>query len=141
GEACARVVLVGDPAGIGGRAEAIAVRLDGVEIAEPRSDRRAEAYADIYHDLTRAKGVTREEARRRALEPLTFAALTVRAGDADGCVAGAVHTTAETMRAALRVVGPGAGVRTFSSFVAVSLPGERREAPGSLFVAGRWLAA
>ncbi|CAN5184011.1 phosphate acetyltransferase [soil metagenome] len=36
-------------------------------------------------------------------------------GDADACVAGAVYTTAEVLRAALRMIGPAPGVRTVSS--------------------------
>ena len=39
----------------------------------------------------------------------------VRKGEADGSVAGAVHTTGEVLRAALACVGPAAGIRTVSS--------------------------
>jgi phosphate acetyltransferase len=46
---------------------------------------------------------------------LEYAVEMVRAGDADACVAGAVHTTADVLRTALRLVGPASGVRTVSS--------------------------
>jgi phosphate acetyltransferase len=131
----ARIVLVGDPAAIRSRAGALSLRLEGIDVAQPAAFPRLEAYADLYHDLARAKGVTREEARARALEPLTFAALSVRAGDSDGCVAGAIHTTAETMRAALRVIGPGAGVRTVSSFFVMTVDDERMGEAGSFIFA------
>jgi phosphate acetyltransferase len=49
-----------------------------------------------------------------ARKPLYHAGLMVAAGDADGAVAGAVNTTAETVRAALHTIGPRAGVRTIS---------------------------
>lgn len=39
----------------------------------------------------------------------------VRSGQADACVAGAVHTTAAVLRAALRVVGKAPGVKVVSS--------------------------
>lgn len=39
----------------------------------------------------------------------------VASGEADACVAGAVHPTAEVLRAALRIIGPAPGVRTVSS--------------------------
>lgn len=42
------------------------------------------------------------------------AALMVAAGDADGAVGGAVNTTAETARAALKTIGPALEVRTVS---------------------------
>ncbi|HEX6251436.1 MAG TPA: phosphate acyltransferase [Gemmatimonadaceae bacterium] len=46
---------------------------------------------------------------------LQTAVTMVAAGEADACVAGAVHTTAEVLRAALRIIGPAPGVRTVSS--------------------------
>jgi phosphate acetyltransferase len=45
----------------------------------------------------------------------------VRAGLADGCVSGATHTTAETLRAALKILRPAPGVRLVSSFFLMAL--------------------
>jgi phosphate acetyltransferase len=59
--------------------------------------------------------MTEDEAARLARTPLYFADGLVRLGDADGCVAGAVHTTADILRAALHLIGPAGGVRTVSS--------------------------
>jgi phosphate acetyltransferase len=56
-----------------------------------------------------------EQAAKQARNPLLVADALVGMGRADGCVAGAVHTTAEVIRAALWLVGPGEGVRTISS--------------------------
>jgi phosphate acetyltransferase len=39
----------------------------------------------------------------------------VAGGEADACVAGALYTTAEVLRTALRLIGPAPGVRTVSS--------------------------
>jgi phosphate acetyltransferase len=47
--------------------------------------------------------------------PIEHAIEMVRSGQADACVAGAVYTTAEVLRAALRIIGPAPGVRTVSS--------------------------
>ncbi len=47
--------------------------------------------------------------------PLDFADRLVAAGDFDGCVAGAVYTTAEVLRAALRIIGVAPGLTTVSS--------------------------
>lgn len=46
----------------------------------------------------------------------------VASGDADACVAGAVHTTADVLRAALRIVGLAPGVRTVSSVFYMVMP-------------------
>ena len=59
--------------------------------------------------------MTEEDAAKRARDPLFVADALVGLGRADGCVAGAVHTTADIIRAALWLVGPAEGVRTVSS--------------------------
>jgi phosphate acetyltransferase len=52
----------------------------------------------------------------------------VAAGDADGWVAGAIHTTGEVLRAALWIVGPAEGVRTVSSAFYMVVPPFRSDA-------------
>jgi phosphate acetyltransferase len=47
----------------------------------------------------------------------------VRRGEVEGCVAGAAHTTADVLRAALWLIGPAPGVRTVSSAFYMVLPG------------------
>ena len=77
---------------------------------------KLDGYTDLLHEKYEARGMTWEEARNLASKPLFFAALMVRAGDADGCVGGCVSTTADTVRAALRGIGTAPGVATASSF-------------------------
>src|SRR4030095_50697 len=76
----------------------------------------------IYHERARARGVTMEEARRDTTDPLLFGALLVKSGAVHGSVAGAAHTTADTLRAALRAIGPADGTRTVSSCFLVIVP-------------------
>ena len=137
----ARVVLVGPSRGIEERSAALGIDLAGVDRVDPERTPGVEAFAAEYHDLLRAKGVTREEALRAALDPLNFAALMVRRGNADGCVSGATHTTAETMRAALRIIGPAPGVRTVSSFFLMTVPDPAMGEDGSFIFADCGLVA
>ena len=88
----------------------------GVRVIVPAESPRLEEFAATYLRLTRARGTGPEEARRAAAEPLVHAAMLVRSGDAEGSVAGARHTTAQTLRAALRVIQPKEDIRTVSSF-------------------------
>ncbi len=69
--------------------------------------------------------MTREVAREFAANPLFAAAAMVRRGEVDGCVAGAVNTTGDVLRAALWLVGPSEGVRTVSSAFYMVVPGFR----------------
>ena len=57
-----------------------------------------------------------------ATTPLYFADGLVALGEADGCVAGAVHTTGDVMRAALWTVGVAPGVTTVSSAFYMVVP-------------------
>jgi phosphate acetyltransferase len=95
----------------------------GGELVDPTTDpRRARTAADLVA-IRGAKGLTPEAAHEMAAGPLFFADALVRHGDADGCVAGAVHTTAEVIRTALWLVGSAPGVRTVSSaFYMVTRP-------------------
>ncbi len=87
----------------------------GVNFADPETSPRLPAYAALYHERRRARGVTAMEAARVARNPLYFAKLMVAAGDADGSVGGASTSTAEAVRAALHCIGTEPGVRTVSS--------------------------
>ena len=75
-----------------------------------------------------AKGMDIATARRLASDPLMIADAMVRSGRADGCVAGAVYTTADVLRAALWLVGPAEGVRTVSSAFYMVVPAFRGDA-------------
>ena len=78
-------------------------------------------YARLYFERRRPKGVTEVEAEEISRRPPYRAALMVAAGDADGFVAGAVNTTAETVRAALHCIGlaPSASIVSGAFLVAV----------------------
>ncbi len=88
------------------------------------------ALAEFHYQRCRTKGVTEEEASRIAAQPLCRAALMVAAGQADGCVGGAANTTGETVRAALRCIGVGEGMRLVSSAFLIALPEPRFGAAG-----------
>jgi len=81
--------------------------IPGVALLDPAASDKLGAYARLYFERRRAKGVTEEEARKTAARPLYFADLMVASGDADGSVGGALNTTAETVRAALHCIGLG----------------------------------
>lgn len=92
-----------------------AVRSLGVEVVDPQSDGRpARVAADLYARRA-AKGLTEAQANELGKDPLYQADHLVLHGEANGCVAGAVHTTAAVLRAALWLVGPAPHVNTVSS--------------------------
>ncbi|GLC27437.1 phosphate acyltransferase [Roseisolibacter agri] len=87
----------------------------GAEIVDVADPAVRERVVELLLARRAAKGLTAETARALAARALYVADALVALGDVDGCVAGAVHTTADVVRAALWCVGPAAGVRTVSS--------------------------
>jgi phosphate acetyltransferase len=75
----------------------------------PVDDPELGRYAELYRELRPQEALDVRAARERASDPLYFAGLMVRAGDADGAVAGADHATSDVVRAAYRCVGTSRG--------------------------------
>jgi phosphate acetyltransferase len=115
-EGFAKITLVGRKTIIESVAADLHVPLTAVAIADPAVSSQIKAYAQIYYEHRCARGVSLEEAREAAERPLYFAALAVAAGDADGTMGGAVNTTAETVRAALHVIGLAPDAKLVSGF-------------------------
>jgi phosphate acetyltransferase len=121
-EGFAKITLLGRKQIIESVAADLRVPLNGIAITDPAASPRLEAYAQIYYERRRARGVSLEEARETARCPLHFAVLAVAAGDADGTVGGAANTTSETVRAALHAIGLAPGAKLVSSFFVMVIP-------------------
>jgi len=116
-------VLIGDQDEILRKAETLGVSLADVTIENPATSAHHQNYADIILEARKHKGMTAEQAANLARDPLFFGAAMVKNGDADGSVAGAVNTTANTVRAALQIIGLEKGYSVVSSFFIMIVPG------------------
>jgi phosphate acetyltransferase len=106
------------------------VRGLGVETVDPRGHPTAAIAVERLLDSRFGQRLSRDEAVALLDSPLYFADALVADDAADGCVAGAVHTTGEVIRAGLWIVGPEEGVRTVSSaFYMVVPPFRGTQAP------------
>ena len=104
-----------------------AVRALGVEVVDPSTDPRAVTIADAIFARRSRAGMSAERSAGVARDSLFFATGLLRLGDVDGCVAGAVRTTGDVVRAALWLVGLARGVRTVSSAFYLPVPPFRGE--------------
>ena len=93
-----------------------------IAIEDPATSTLSADLATAFHELRKHKGVTPEIAEAQVQNPLVFAALMVREGHADGTVGGAIHTTSDTVRAALQVIGKAKDAPLVSSFFLMALP-------------------
>lgn len=109
-------ILVLDPAAPEShrRVRELAARAS-LPVVDPASDARRGRIVDALCGAAARKPLAPEAGAAAARTPLYFAASLVRHGEADGSVAGAVTSTADVLRAALRLIGPAPGVRTVSS--------------------------
>jgi len=119
-----RPVLVGDPAAVARAAAEAGVTLT-VPVLAPDADPDLPRLADHLARRLAGRGLDRGEVDALARRPLYYAALRVAAGLADGAVAGAVATTAETLRAALHAIGPRPGLALVSSCFLMVFPDGR----------------
>jgi len=114
----ARVTLIGDPEQVRTKARESGVDLGSVGIeGVPREGREVEMALRAYAERVRHRGIGTDEARSHLADPLLWAAVGVATGRFDGFVAGALSTTAQTLRAALRGIGVRPGVSRLSSFM------------------------
>lgn len=120
-EGTARILLVGDRSRITRLAEDEAIDLNGMTLIDPADSPLTATYAELLFRLREKKGMTREAAEAEVRKPLVFANLMVRAGDADGSVAGAVHTTADVVRTAIQMIGVDPAFKLVSSFFLMML--------------------
>ena len=117
-----RLTLLGDPADMQKRGAALGLGLKGAELVDPASSAILQELAGAYYERRKAKGVTEAQALEAVHNPLWFGAMQVQAGHADGMVAGALNTTAETVRACLQAIGAAKGIKTVSSFMMMIHP-------------------
>ena len=110
----ARPMLIGERAALEAAAAAAGVSIDPVESISPPAGDALDAYAALYVE-GRPKTSGRV-AKRLLAKPLFYAAMAVKAGDADALVAGASQPTARVIEAGLMSVGLAEHVATPSSF-------------------------
>ena len=113
-EGIARPILVGERAALEAAAASAGVALDAIESVSTRTSDALDAYASLY--VEGRPRANERVAKRLLARPLFYAAMSVRAGDADALVAGASQPTARVIEAGLMSVGLARGISTPSSF-------------------------
>lgn len=114
-EGIADLILIGDPAVIKDMAKQKGFEhIDKAVIFDPATDPKMEQYANLLYELRKAKGMTEEQARDLAKNPLYTGCLMIKSGDADGELAGARNTTGNTLRPAFQIIKTKPGISVVS---------------------------
>ena len=119
----AKIILIGDPVEILAMAKELKLtHIPQATIVNPADEAVIDKYAPLFFDLRKSKGITMEEARLTTHNPLYLGCLMVKAGDADGQVAGAMNTTGNVLRAAFQVIKTQPSISVVSGAFLMLLP-------------------
>lgn len=122
-EGIADVILIGDPAEITDAARELSLtNISRARIVNPADSAVIDKYAPLFYELRKSKGITMDDARKMASNPLYLGCLMINKGDADGQVAGALNTTGNVLRAAFQVIKTKPGINVVSGAFIMLLP-------------------
>lgn len=117
----ANVILIGnkdDIKKLGGDLD-----ISKAKIVDPANFERFDEYVNTLYELRKAKGMTLEQAKKILSEnALYFGIMMVKMGEADGMVAGAINSTANTLRPALQILKTAPGAKLVSAFFVMVVP-------------------
>ncbi len=133
-EGIANLIIIGTPEEIAENSKGFDI--SGATVINPFTYEKTEEYINLFTELRKAKGLTYEDAKKTALgDYMYYACLMVKAGDADGVVSGACHSTANTLRPSLQIIKTKPGVRLVSAFFLVVVPDCEYGADGTFIFA------
>lgn len=104
-------------------------------IINPETDAKMPFYSDLLYELRKNKGMTPEEAAQKVKDPLYLGCLMIKNGDADGELAGARETTADTIRPAFQIIKTKPGVSVVSGAFLMITPAKQLGENGILMFA------
>ena len=120
-EDIANLIIIGTEEEIAKNSECLDI--SKAKVINPFTYEKTEDYLNLFVELRKNKGLTYEDAKKTALgDYMYYACLMVKAGDADGVVSGACHSTANTLRPSLQIIKTKPGVKLVSSFFVMVVP-------------------
>lgn len=114
-EKIARIILIGNKAEIERKVVEFGLQfIQNAKIIDPVQNPDKEKYASVLFEIRKSKGLTLEEAIKLTEDPLYLATLLIKAGEADGEVAGAMNATGNVLRPAFQIVKTLPGISVVS---------------------------
>ncbi|MCD7915952.1 MAG: phosphate acetyltransferase [Tannerellaceae bacterium] len=111
----AHIILIGDPNEISQLTTQYGLsHIQEATIINPVHHEKKEVYIHLLLELRQKKGMTPKQAATLVENPLYLACLMIKAGDADGEIAGADNTTGDVLRPALQIIKTVPGISSVS---------------------------
>ena len=109
------VYLIADPEDLEKKANKYGLKnIEKATVINPKDHHKKKAYTSLLYELRKEKGMTMEEAAKLVEDPLYLGTLMIKAGDADGEVAGAANATVDVLRPAFQIVKTMPGISIVS---------------------------
>ncbi|MFP4015959.1 MAG: phosphate acetyltransferase [Halanaerobiales bacterium] len=121
-EKIADLFILGREEEIRSIAEKEEVSIEGAVLINPVNSDFLDEFTDVFYDLRKHKGITKEEARSKVVDPLYFGTMLVHTGRAAGMVAGSINATGDVLRPAFQVIKTKPGVSVVSGAFIMQVP-------------------
>lgn len=111
----AKVILVGDTQTVASKKQELGIDRD-IALEDPAVSASLQEFVDEYLEMRKHKGMTPEKALETMKQPIPFGIMMLHKGRGDGLIAGAIHSTGDTLRPALQILRTAPGCPLVSSF-------------------------
>ena len=99
------LILIADPVELDKKIHKYGLKnIQKATIINPKDHPKKQEYTELLYEIRKSKGMTMEEASKLVEDPLYLGTLMIKAGDADGEVAGASNATGDVLRPAFQIV-------------------------------------
>lgn len=131
----AHITVLGQHDSIQKTAGDAGIALDKIHIIDPSTSPLHAELSDTLRAIRPWKRMSADRVNREALHPLNFAHLMVRTGLADGSVSGAVYSSPDVMRSAIRIIGRQGASTLLSSFFLMHFDSDHHPVHGGMIFA------
>ncbi len=120
----AKIILIGDKKQIEEDAKKYKIDISKIRVIDIKSECKKKQYANSLYELRKNKGMTLENAIELVNEPIYYGIMMLKdkEEEADGLVAGAIHSTADTLRPALQILKTKPETKLVSAFFVMCVP-------------------
>lgn len=126
-EGLAKIILIGNETEIKEQASKFDLKnIENATIIDPAANEHKESLAEMLYEIRKKKGMTLEQAQKLTEDPLYLGVLLIKAGIADGEVAGANNATGDVLRPAFQIVKTLPGVSAVSGAFIMIMPEHKK---------------
>lgn len=130
-ENISNIVLLGNENDIKNKAKSEGINIEGAIVIDSAKSEKVEAYAKLLSEIDKTTGF--EDAVELVKNPVYFGMMMVKSGDGDGYVSGAMNTTKNILKTAMRIFKK-EGTKILSASVLMLVPNRDYGAKDGVYI-------